>query len=359
MTLPEDVSQQSPLLESAVEQTTEAVLITEASLEDPGPRIIYVNPAFTDITGYKSEEVVGETPRLLQGPETEPWVLERLRKRLRQGLTFEGEAINYRKDGSPYVNRWSIAPVHNDDGTITHWVSVQRDVTARRRMNERLLQAQETERQQFAQQMHDKLDGLLSSMQKEIEQSHMQAAETDLPNDLFDALEEKLNALSDAVRTFARKESTRHLEEHGLNEALSRLVDSIEEQENLEIAFHNEIENQDRLSSLLAHVVYRVLRESLSSIAHHAPPDTVQVILNKTNRKLRLHITDQDTEAGASKQQSPKNNLGLDTIRERVEQLNGSFMVDADPENGTRVTVSLPLSIVTLTEPTHLAESTE
>ncbi len=134
------------LLESAVQQTSEAITITTAELDPPGPRIVYVNPAFTRITGYTAEEVLGKTPRILQGPKTDRAELERMLQRLMHRQTFQGETVNYRKDGTEFVMEWYVAPLMDSTFQITHFVALQRDVTKRnraekeRRENEALLQ---------------------------------------------------------------------------------------------------------------------------------------------------------------------------------------------------------------------------
>ncbi len=87
------------LLASAVEQARECIMITDARLDLPGPRILFVNPAFTRMTGYTAAEAVGKTPRILQGPRTDRQVLDRLRRSLEKGEPFEGETVNCRKDG--------------------------------------------------------------------------------------------------------------------------------------------------------------------------------------------------------------------------------------------------------------------
>ena len=121
------------VLSEAVEQAKEAILITEgAPLDAPGPRIQYVNSAFEEMTGYSEADILGETPRILQGPETEREVLDDLRDALEAGTEWQGETINYRKDGTPYVVQWNVAPVIGEDGEIEYWVSVQRDVTDQR-----------------------------------------------------------------------------------------------------------------------------------------------------------------------------------------------------------------------------------
>ena len=121
------------VLSAAVEAAGEGILITSPELDPPGPRIEYANPAFTRMTGYTSDEVVGRSPRLLQGPNTDRAQLARMRAVLATGQPFQGEAVNYRKDGSEYVVEWLITPVRDEDGRIAHWISAQRDVTERRR----------------------------------------------------------------------------------------------------------------------------------------------------------------------------------------------------------------------------------
>ena len=124
--------EQLRLLQSAVLETNESIVITTAELDLPGPPIVFVNPAFTRMTGYTPAEVIGQTPRILQGPQTDRSVLDELRRNLMQGEEFHGEAINYRKDGSTFNIEWHIAPIHDDRGATTHFIAVQGDITARK-----------------------------------------------------------------------------------------------------------------------------------------------------------------------------------------------------------------------------------
>jgi len=129
------------LFEAAIEQAFNAVVITDADMAG-GPYITYANPAFCRMTGYPLEELLGRSPRILQGPATSSAVIAELRACLREGRFFEGETVNYRKDGQPYHVRWNISPVRAGDGAITHFVSVQLDTTDRvRTLQERDLMA--------------------------------------------------------------------------------------------------------------------------------------------------------------------------------------------------------------------------
>lgn len=117
------------LLQAAVEQLYNAVIVTETQMDPPGPRIVYANPAFARQTGYSVEELIGQTPRILQGPRTDPVLLRDLRRRLDRGLSFEGRTVNYRKDGEPYHVEWNISPIRNPAGETRYYVSVQHDVS--------------------------------------------------------------------------------------------------------------------------------------------------------------------------------------------------------------------------------------
>ena len=121
------------LLESVAVHARDSIIITEAEpIDRPGPRILYCNAAFTKATGYEPEDVIGQTPRILQGARTTPESRARLRRALEAWEPIEIELINYRKDGSEFWVELSIVPVADESGWYTHWVSVQRDITERK-----------------------------------------------------------------------------------------------------------------------------------------------------------------------------------------------------------------------------------
>ena len=125
------------LFRTAADQSFNAITVTRAEAGEPPGEIVYVNEAFTDMTGYEAEEVLGETPGMLQGPKTDPEVLDRLDRKIQRGERFHGETVNYRKDGSEFVIEWTVVPLEQAGGTdqagaTTYHVAVQRDVTAQR-----------------------------------------------------------------------------------------------------------------------------------------------------------------------------------------------------------------------------------
>ncbi len=141
------------ILRGLHEHMNDAVVVSEAEpVANPGPSIVWVNRAFTEMTGYTMAEVVGQSPRLLQGPETDKATRQRIRKALDNWEHVREEVLNYRKDGSIFWAELDIRPVAGPDGWFTHWVAVQRDITQRKQREAELRLAQkqlEEERQAF------------------------------------------------------------------------------------------------------------------------------------------------------------------------------------------------------------------
>jgi diguanylate cyclase (GGDEF)-like protein/PAS domain S-box-containing protein len=132
-------------LSSAVEHSPASVFIT-----DTHGRIQYVNPSFTQVTGYSAEEACGHTPALLKSGETPPNTYRDMWKNLSSGHTWRGEFRNRRKDGTLYWEFTSISPIRNEQGRISHFVAVKEDITPRK----------EAELQTWRQANFDQVTGL-------------------------------------------------------------------------------------------------------------------------------------------------------------------------------------------------------
>jgi PAS domain S-box-containing protein len=102
-------------------------MMTDAALDPPGPRVTYVNPPFERLSGYPAAEIVGQTPRVLQGPRTDPAVLAALKVALAAGRTFHGQTVNYGKGGREYPVCWTIVPVRHR-GVAVAYLSHQRRI---------------------------------------------------------------------------------------------------------------------------------------------------------------------------------------------------------------------------------------
>ena len=138
------------LLRAAVEASPVNLTISDA--REPDMPLIFVNDAFCRTTGYARAEVIGHNCRFLQGADTDPATVDRLRSAIREGRAVSVELLNYRRDGQPFWNYLNVAPVHDTDGQVTAYVGVQHDTTEERR-------AAETERQRQKLEALGKLAG--------------------------------------------------------------------------------------------------------------------------------------------------------------------------------------------------------
>jgi PAS domain S-box-containing protein len=127
------------LLEAAVARLNDVVMIAAVD-EDPQapPRIVFVNDAFERVTGYPRAEALGRSPRFLQGPGTDPAEAARIGDAVRRREPVRSTLVNYTRDGQAYWTELDIVPLADRRGRIAHMVAVQRDVTARRRDEDRL-----------------------------------------------------------------------------------------------------------------------------------------------------------------------------------------------------------------------------
>ncbi len=125
------------LLESVVVNANDAIVIMDAGYSDiSDPTIIYINEAFTQMTGYRPEEIIGQTPSCLRGPDSNPAQVAKIRRAFSRREPLRLELINYRKDGSIYWVELNSVPVADELGNVTHWVSVQRNISDRKRMEQ-------------------------------------------------------------------------------------------------------------------------------------------------------------------------------------------------------------------------------
>lgn len=132
-----DISRE--LLAQAVDQSHDGVTISDARKE--GFPLVYVNKGFERLTGYAPDEITGNSYRILQGADTAQPELDIVRAAVAKGEGCQVTLRNYRKDGSMFWNELSISPVRDTDGNLTHYIGIQKDVTARILLEQHLHQS--------------------------------------------------------------------------------------------------------------------------------------------------------------------------------------------------------------------------
>jgi diguanylate cyclase (GGDEF)-like protein/PAS domain S-box-containing protein len=126
------------------ELAQDVIIVTKAEpLDPPGPIIVYVNPAFTKLTGYTYEEAIGQNPRILQGLATDPETTHKIREGLNRIEPIHVAIQNYTKDGRTYWLDLSIMPLKNRDGKVSHFVAIERDVSVQKALQQQLAEQAE------------------------------------------------------------------------------------------------------------------------------------------------------------------------------------------------------------------------
>jgi len=326
------------IFQRVAKDASETIMLTDTELDKPGPRILWVNPAFTDITGYERTEVLGKTPRILQGADTDESELRRLRRRLEAGERFEGETVNYRKDGTPFVNHWSIAPVHGEDGGIDYWVSVQRDVTEKRALEEEVVRTLDEERRRIGRDLHDSVGSLVTAASMRLE-NFIHRESLDLSQE--ESLEKVRSTIKDtyeSLRRISQGLSPVDLSEGGLAEALQRLASTTPN-----CRYGVEMELDDRLSSLdvgdLLNL-YWIVYEAVTNADRHADADVICIQaydgVDERGESV-VHLVVEDDGTGFSREAAQEDSWGLRLMKYRADLLGGDVTIEASPGEGTRV----------------------
>ncbi|WP_406844251.1 PAS domain-containing protein [Flavobacterium soyae] len=135
ITKQKEEEQRLKLLETVITQSKDSILITEANSHDRKiPKIVYVNPAFSQMSGYQSDEIIGKSTNIFKGPKSDSEELKKLLRAIKNEEECVIETITYTKTQEEYWVRFAMIPIFNNEGVITHWISIQRDITDEKKL---------------------------------------------------------------------------------------------------------------------------------------------------------------------------------------------------------------------------------
>ena len=130
ITKQKEEEQRLKLLETVITQSKDSIIITEPDSENLTiPKIIYANPAFTNMSGYESDEILGKTPAIFKGINSDEQEYSKLINAIKEKKECLIEIISYKKSNEEYWVRFSMIPIYNSENKVSHWISIQRDIT--------------------------------------------------------------------------------------------------------------------------------------------------------------------------------------------------------------------------------------
>jgi len=359
--------QRLKLLETVVTQTKDAVMITETEKSyRTVPKIVFVNPAFTKITGYKPTEVIGKTPSVFMSKNSIVKVLPQISKALKDKKTFQFESFNTNKLGEGYWVNFIMLPITNQEGEHSHWVSIQRDITAEKKQEKekeqliRELTQNNTDLKQFSYITSHNLRAPLSNLSgllALLEDTPIDNPELELLLNGFKKSTQLLNeTVNDLVKVIIIKDSPSMLREEvriqdvfeNVFSQLSFLISSIQPVLKMDLDAAPTLHvNKAYLESILLNLF-------TNSLKYHA-----------TDRALKISITSKETADGIALQfkdngigidmernkdkifglyqrfhnYPDSKGLGLYLVKSQIESMGGSITVDSKVDKGTTFTL--------------------
>ena len=324
------------LYKAITENSTDGVVVTGVrSKDDPdGPRILFVNDAYVEMTGYTKEEVIGKTPRILQGPETDQRQLDKLREAIEQEQPGHAELINYKKSGETFWSSISIFPVRNDRGKCINWIGIKRDIS-RLKEKEQQLSAALEEKIILLQEIHHRVKNNLAVMSAVI---HLQALEEEneaTANKLLNITSRIKAMASIHEKLYESKDFSRLEIEESLKQLIGQIADILKSDTEIDFDF--------KVDKVLLNVNQAIpfaliINEVVTNIFKHAFKGLVrgkiEVELNRAENRLYLIIKDNGTGLPQGFDNIGNTSLGLKIIDTLTKQLNGEYQFNR-LDNGT------------------------
>ncbi len=360
------------LMESAITNANDAIVITESRpLDLLGPRIVYVNPAFTRNTGYRPHEVIGKTPRILQGAKTDKQQLDHIREALQNWQPIRAELINYRKDQTEFWSDINIMPITDETGMCSHWMAIQRDITNRKHAEAEIIRALGRERElnelrsQFISVTSHEFRTPLTTIQSSADLLRYFDCDEQERDELFGQIQ---NSISHMIRLLEDVLFIGHAESGKLEFSpgsfhlphfCQTLVAEVETatQSRCPIEFHYQ---GDRLLVLMDKKLLRqILTNLLSNAVKYSPPDhPVIFTVDAQSDSMIFQVKDTGIGISPADQQklfecfhrgrnvgtTPGTGLGLFIVNQCVELHHGHISVESAVNQGSNFIVTLPAS---------------
>jgi PAS domain S-box-containing protein len=349
------------LLRVSMAQIHDTIIITDIwPLDEPGPRMVFVNEAVERMTGYRPDELLGRSPRLFQGADTDPEACRRMREALEARQPIKEVLINYRKDGTPFWNELEIVPIAaTGSGEQEYFASVQRDITERKQRElelhhsrqelHRLYNAQENireeERRRIARDLHDDLGQLLITMKLDLGRIIYELPALPEPHaERLQGMVDFIDEVIEQVREIAANLHPSILDDLGFEAAAEWFLERCAQRYDLSIGWQPGAGVSGRAVGEIATALFRMLQESLTNIHRHARASRVLVHYDEDDARAWLEVIDDGV--GFAPDVVRKSGVGLAGMRERVSMFGGHLDVQSTIGKGTRVCITLPLEEV-------------
>jgi len=368
VTKQKEEEQRLKLLETVITQTKDAVIITESEKSNRTvPKIVFVNPAFTSMTGYKSSEVIGKTPTVFMGRKSVENQLSNLSKALKGKEEFKFETLNHTKSGEEYWVNFSMIPITNKEGEHSHWISIQRDITEEKKREKekeqliRELTQNNKDLKQFSYITSHNLRAPLSNLTgllNLIEEIPVNNPELKEILNGFSKSTHLLNeTINDLVKVVIIKDNPSIQKEEVL---IKDVFENVFNQLSFLISLHKpilkiELEKVTILNINRAYLESILLNLFTNAIKYRSPKRTLRVFVSSKEVGENIILIFKDNGIGIDLERNgdkifglyqrfhnhpDSKGLGLYLVKSQVESMGGTINVESEVDKGTTFTIT-------------------
>jgi PAS domain S-box-containing protein len=367
VTKQKEEEQRLKLLETVITQTKDAVIITESEKTDKTiPKIVFVNPAFTEMTGYKSGEVIGKTPIVFMGRKSVKNDISKLSKALKGREEFKFETLNQKKNGEEYWVNFSMIPITNQEGNHSHWISIQRDITEEKKQEKekeqliRELTQNNKDLKQFSYITSHNLRAPLSNLTGLLNLMHEYPVENPELREIINGFSTSTNLLNETINDLVKVVIIKDNPSIDKEEVLIKDVfENVFNQLSYLISLHKpilkiELEKVSILNINKAYLESILLNLFTNAIKYRSPKRTLRIFVSSKEQNNSIVLIFRDNGIGIDLERnrdkifglyqrfhnySDSKGLGLYLVKSQVESMGGTIGVESEVDKGTTFTI--------------------
>lgn len=368
VTKQKEEEQRLKLLETVITQTKDAVIITESEKQSKTiPKIVFVNPAFTEMTGYKSSEVIGKTPIVFMGRKSVKNDIGNLSKALKGREEFKFETLNHTKTGEEYWVNFSMIPITNQEGEHSHWISIQRDITEEKKQEKekeqliRELTQNNKDLKQFSYITSHNLRAPLSNLTGLLNLMHEIPVENDELREIINGFSTSTNLLNETINDLVKVVIIKDNPSINKEEVLIKDVfENVFNQLSYLISLHKpilkiELEKVTILNINKAYLESILLNLFTNAIKYRSPKRTLRIFVSSKEIGDQILLVFKDNGIGIDLERngdkifglyqrfhnySDSKGLGLYLVKSQVESMGGTISVESEVDKGTTFTIT-------------------
>ena len=340
----QEVERQLRIQAAAMEAAASGIVITDAE-----GTILWTNPALTRMSGYNTEELLGQSTRIFRSGQHGSGFYSDMWSTILAGNVWKGEIINRRKDGSQYIEGQTITPVLNEDEEISHFIAIKEDITEKKQAEQAMKARDEREKiltqtihtmqLDIARDLHDTLGQNISFLRMKL--AYLSGRKIRKQADIHMEIQNMARAADesyDLMRgTLAILQSS---DSADLYRLFTRYTQQIEERSGFQVNFCSQGEARPISAARMRQLFY-IFREVLNNIEKHAHASQVTIEMTWAVDHLKLIVSDNGKGFDVNQVQVGSH-YGLRFLRERAELLNGVVTLHSEPGSGTQVAVLIP-----------------